>query len=234
MRDDENRENTVRSVDQTPESEAIWIQKRRLATAMRKVIELLVTTEAPADELCAAADRLEMYAQRLATQPQQYITWGHPEAATAGTTGGFFDLSPLMGLANPLAPPIALWVDGETVRGKAEFGWAYQGPPGYLHGGFVAALFDETLGMTQSMTGNPGMTGTLTVRYRKPTPLYTPLRIEATVQRIHGRKIFTEARLYAGDLLTAEAEAIFISFNLADLKESAPPLKKSSGGDTGS
>jgi len=204
----------------SPGNDAVWIQKRRLAAAMRKVIELLVTTEAPEDELRVAADRLERYAQRLEAQPRQYITWGHPEASTAGSTGSFFDLSPFMGLANPLAPPIMLWVDGDTVRGKAKFGWAYQGPPDHLHGGFVAALFDETLGLAQSMTGNPGMTGTLTVRYRKPTPLYTSLRIEATVRRVEGRKIFTEARLYAGDVLTADAEAIFISLNLKALKES--------------
>lgn len=200
-----------------PERNGVWTQKRRLAAAMRKVIELLVTTEAPEDELCAAADRLERYAQRLETQPQRHITWGSPEASIAGTTGGFFDLSPLIGLANPLSPPITLWVDGAIVRGTVVFGWAYQGPPGYVHGGLVAALFDETLGFAQSMLESPGMTGTLTVRYRKPTPLLTELRIEATVQRVDGRKIFTEARLYAGDTLTAEAEAVFISLSASTL-----------------
>jgi len=198
----------------------VWAQKRRLAAAMRLVIERLVTTEAPEDELRVAADRLERYAERLQTQPRQYITWGHPEASTAGTVGGFFDLSPFMGRANPLAPPITLWVDGDTVRGKGTFGWAYQGPPGHLHGGFVAAMFDEALGLAQSMTGHPGMTGTLTVRYRRPTPLNTELRLEANVQRVDGRKIFTEARLYAGDSLTAEAEAIFITVDLSAMQKS--------------
>jgi acyl-coenzyme A thioesterase PaaI-like protein len=196
----------------------VWAQKRRLAAAMRQVIERLVTTEAPEEELRIAADRLEVYAQRLETQPRQFITWGHPEASTAGTTGSFFDLSPFIGQANPLAPPIALWVDGDVVRGRVNFGWAYQGPPGHLHGGFIAALFDETLGLTQSLTGRPGMTGTLTVRYRKPTPLGVELRIEGTVQRVDGRKIFTEARLYAGDTLTAEAEGIFISTDVGALR----------------
>jgi len=111
----------------------VWAQKRRLAAAMRLVIERLVTTEAPEDELRVAADRLERYAEPLETQPRQYITWGHPEASTAGTVGGFFDLSPFMGRANPLAPPITLWVDGDTVRGKGTFGWAYQGAPGHPH-----------------------------------------------------------------------------------------------------
>jgi acyl-CoA thioesterase FadM len=55
------------------------------------------------------------------------------------------------------------------------------------------------------------MTGTLIVRYRKPTPLHTPLRFEAEYLRHEGRKLFTESRVYAGDLLCAEAEGIFVS-----------------------
>ena len=201
-----------------PDERGVWTQKRRLAAAMRRVIERLVTTEAPEDELHTAADRLERYAEHLESQPRQFVTWGHPEASTAGTIGGFFDLSPLMGRANPLAPPITLTVDGNVVRGIATFGWAYQGPPGHLHGGFVAAMFDEALGLAQSMTGHPGMTGTLTVRYRRPTPLNVELRLEARVNRVDGRKIFTDAQLYAGDTLTAEAEAIFISVDLTSMQ----------------
>lgn len=196
----------------------VWAEKRRLAAAMRDVIERLITTAAPEEELRVAADRLERYAEHLLGHPRQFITWGTPEAALAGTTGGFFDHSPLMGRANPLAPPIDLRVEDGVVRGRANFGWAYQGPPGHLHGGFIAALFDEALGLAQSMTGNPGMTGTLTVRYRRPTPLQTDLDIEARVVRIEGRKIFTEARLVSAGQLLAEAEAIFISITMDNLR----------------
>ena len=59
--------------------------------------------------------------------------------------------------------------------------------------------------------GHPGFTGTLTIRYRKPTPLHTELRFEAGVARVEGRKIFAKGQLFAGDLLTAEAEGIFVS-----------------------
>ena len=61
------------------------------------------------------------------------------------------------------------------IKGTVTFGSAYEGPPGHVHGGYVAAAFDELLGMTQSLGGMPGMTGTLTVRYRRPTPLRTEL-----------------------------------------------------------
>lgn len=195
----------------------VWIQKRRLTATMRKVIELLVNTDAPEAELRAATDRMERLAQRLQALPQRCAPRFQPGALSTPAT--FFDLSPLVGLANPVAPPLTLWTDGDVVRGSVVFGTAYQGPPGHLHGGFVAALFDETLGFAQWMTGNPGMTGTLKVRYRKPTPLHTELRLEATVQRVEGRKIFTEARLYAGATLTADAEGVFISLTAAALQK---------------
>ena len=65
--------------------------------------------------------------------------------------------------------------------------------------------------MAQSLTGNPGMTGTLTIRYRRPTPLLTELVFQAYVDRVEGRKIFTHGTLSANGVLTAEAEGLFIA-----------------------
>lgn len=209
---------------------AIRTHKRRLAAAMRQVIELLVTTDAPEDELRAATERVERFAQRLETLPRQRVIRSHSDTPVLGTEDLFSDLSPLIGLANPIAPPITLQVEGDEVRGKVVFGTPYQGPPGYLHGGIVAALFDEALGHVQWLTGNPGMTATLKVRYRKPTPLYTELRIEARVERVVGRKILTEARLYAGDTLTADAEGLFISLAPGALQEITPRETKAKPG----
>jgi len=98
------------------------------------------------------------------------------------------------------------------------FGSAYEGPPGSVHGGFVAAAFDEVLGYVQSLSGNPGMTGTLTVVYRRPTPLHTELRFEGEIVRVEGRKIFTRGRVHAGDVLTAEAEGVFVSIDREKLE----------------
>ena len=126
-----------------------------------------------------------------------------------------------MGMANPLAPPVVVHVvdgvDGgyQEIRAEAWFDWAYEGPPTCVHGGVIAETFDEMLGAANMVAGNPGMTGTLTVRYRKPTPLRTPLRIEARCLRRDGRKIFTWAGIYHGDLLTAEADGLFIEVNPA-------------------
>jgi acyl-coenzyme A thioesterase PaaI-like protein len=189
-----------------------WAQKRRLAAAMRLVIGRLVESNAPEAELAAAADGLERYAERLTTHPRLRRLEGFAETATAGDVAAFFDQSPIIGLSNPLAPPISVRAIGDRkAEAHARFGAAYEGPPGSVHGGWVAAAFDEVLGFAQSLTGSPGFTGTLTIRYRKPTPLHTDLRFEASVTGVERRKIFCEGRLYAGELLTAEAEGIFIS-----------------------
>jgi acyl-coenzyme A thioesterase PaaI-like protein len=189
-----------------------WAQKRRLADAMRLVIERLVPSNAPEDELRRAADGLERYAEQLRSHPRLRYVHGFSESATAGDVGAFFDQSPMIGLANPLAPPIRLSQTGpRTALGLVTFGSAYEGPPGHVHGGFVAAAFDEVLGFVQSLGERPGMTGTLTVRYRAPTPLHTELRFEAELVGMEGRKILTRGSVIAGGRVCAEAEGIFIS-----------------------
>ena len=189
-----------------------WTEKRRLAFAMRLVIERLVTSNAPEDELRRAADGLERYAEQLRNHPKLRYVHGFGESATAGDVGAFFDQSPMIGLANPLAPPIRLSQTGpKTALGLVTFGSAYEGPPGSVHGGFVAAAFDEVLGYVQSLGERPGMTGTLTVRYRSPTPLHTELRFEAELVGMEGRKIFTKAHVVGEGRVCAEAEGIFIS-----------------------
>jgi acyl-coenzyme A thioesterase PaaI-like protein len=179
---------------------------------MRLVIERLVPSNAPTEELRAAAEGLERYAEALREHPRLIKVMGHSESANAGNVGAFFDQSPLIGLANPLAPPITVGKAGDrSALARVRFGSAYEGPPGSVHGGFVAAAFDEVLGFVQSLSGDPGMTGTLTIRYRKPTPLHMDLRFEGELTRIDGRKKFTEGRVLANGVVTAEAEGVFIS-----------------------
>ena len=213
----------------------MWVQKRRLADAMRLVIERLVPSNAPTEELRAAAEGLERYAEALRAHPRLMRGHGHAESATAGDVGAFFDQSPLIGLANPLAPPITIGRSGDkSAVGSVTFGSAYEGPPGSVHGGFVAAAFDEVLGYVQSLSGTPGMTGTLTVRYILPTPLHQELRFEAEIVRVEGRKIFTEGRVRADDTVTASAQGVFISMDpdrMMELARKRASWEASQGGD---
>ena len=195
-------------------------EQRRLADRMRTVIDRLVATSAPEEALRYAADSLERLAAEFEQYPQGNTYEGFAEAANAGgDQQAFFDHSPLIGLANPLSPPVVIRVEDDHIDGRVTFGAAYEGPPGCVHGGYIAAAFDEVLGSAQSLGGRPGMTGTLTIRYRSPTPLHTPLRFEAGVTGVDGRKIFTTGRCFADDVLTAEAEGIFISIDRERVEE---------------
>jgi acyl-coenzyme A thioesterase PaaI-like protein len=194
-------------------------EMRRLAEAMRLVIERLVATKAPAEDLARAAAALEEVAASLEGYPRGHSFEGFAESANAGDPHAHFDHSPIIGRANPLAPPLELAVMEDKVVGRAVFGSAYEGPPGAVHGGYVAAAFDELLGMAQSLGGKPGMTGTLTIRYRRPHPLHTEIRFEAELLRVEGRKIFTAGRSYADGELRAEAEGLFISVDFSKIAE---------------
>ena len=117
----------------------------------------------------------------------------------------------MIGFANPVAPPIVVEaVDGE-LRGTAYFDYQYEGPPTCVHGGVLAMVLDEILAATLIIATTPGMTGTMTVKYRRPTPLRTPLRLEARFVGREGRKIFAWGGIYQGDDLCVEADGIFIA-----------------------
>jgi acyl-coenzyme A thioesterase PaaI-like protein len=196
---------------------------RRMAAAARRLIHGMVMTDASDDDLSAAADALEVLADAFdrSLHPERRTLWeGFGEAATSGNPHGFFDHSPVLGAANPIAPPIVLrTVDERTMEGLVTFDAAYEGPPGNVHGGFVAAAFDEVLGAVQSLSGQPGMTGTLTVRYRSPTPLHEPLRFTGRFDGVDGRKVLTSGTVHAGDRLCAESEATFIAIDFARMTE---------------
>lgn len=187
----------------------------RLADAVREVLEHLVQTSAPVETLSEAAELVEQVADVLRAHHGASTYEGYAEAANAGQVFAFVDHSPLLGRANPLAPPIEVHLEGDRIHGSATFGSAYEGPPGCVHGGYIAAAFDEVLGTAQSIGGAPGMTGRLTVQYRSPTPLHQPLRFEAWLENVSGRKILTKGRLYHGEVLCAEAEGLFISIDFS-------------------
>lgn len=136
-----------------------------------------------------------------------------PERLSQYADGEVLDLwpySPITGELNPVAPPIRMWRDGATVRGAGQIPTSLNGPPNGVHGGFVAAILDELLGMAGVVAGAGGFTGTLTVRYLKLTPMGTDLDLEAHVKMVDGRKVTTTGSITANGEVCATAEAIFI------------------------
>lgn len=115
----------------------------------------------------------------------------------------------VVGLRNPIAPPLRPRVEDDRVVCDFHLGPLYEGPPGLVHGGIISLVLDQLLGHAAGRGGTPRMTGTLTVRYRRGTPL-GDLRAEAWVDRVDGAKAWAKAHMIGPDGLTAEGEGVFI------------------------
>jgi len=186
--------------------------RAQLADAARTIIDELMRSTADDADFATAAALVVQAAELLRTRAHDRRYEGVAEASLADIQHSFISFSPFIGELNPLAPPIKVRFDDDNnVVGTCTYGAAYEGPPGCLHGGFIAAGFDEVLGFAQAFSGHPGMTGNLNISYRSPTPLFQEVRFVGRLDRIDGRKIYASATLSAGDRLCAEAAGLFIA-----------------------
>jgi len=201
----------VRTEERSPTDEI----RLQIAEELRVVFDELLATSAPVEELEQTRMIVNQAVSLLKSRPHSHDYEGPSEGSLA-PINSFLDRSPIIGVINPLSVPMRMDIEGDggiesTVVGHAVFPAAYEGPPGCVHGGFVAAYFDEVLGMAQSLSGNPGMTVNLTVDYRAPTPLKQPVVFRGRVVSIDGRKISVAGTLHHGETLCAEAKGLFVS-----------------------
>jgi hypothetical protein len=203
--------NPFESEEISPLHAGHWNAKRRVAQAIRELTEVLVTSASPIDELHNIAEELEKTAISFRQTPRIYGHLAFFERHGHGSFGEVNnELNPLGGKSNPLAPPLKMWTKSHRAYAKVTMGWSYEGPPHCVHGGYVAALFDQFMGAAQCLGDTPGMTGTLTTRYIKPTPLNTQLNLEAWIEQVEGRKTTIASTMHADDTLVARCEAMFI------------------------
>jgi acyl-coenzyme A thioesterase PaaI-like protein len=197
---------------------------RALVEELRAVIAALTEREIEGERLELARQRAgELRA--LLTGPRRPRWYdGDPGGVAAADRRAYLDLSPVRGELNPIAPPLVVERvlerdDGsQALVATVSLGPAYEGPPHGVHGGIVAALFDDLLGQAQRFAGRAGVTATLEVRYRQITPLGEPLRMTAWIHEQRGRRVTARATCYAGETLTADAEAIFLGVDFEEIR----------------
>ena len=190
---------------------AIRLEKRRLADVLRSLIALCVTTDAPDEELIGAIDDARAIVDRLEKWPRRTFEDAYASIHSPADAAAFADRGTLVGRANPIAPPLSLTNEGELSIATCTFGPAYEGAPGCVHGGLLAAAFDQLFGFIQVSRHVGSLTASLTVKYRKPTPIDVPLRLEGKLERVEGRKSWVSARMLAHGEVTAEAEGLFVA-----------------------
>ncbi len=87
----------------------------------------------------------------------------------------------------------------------------FEGPRGFLHGGIIATLLDETMSKSIRAQNVVGMTRHMEVDYLRPVPSCTAIRLEGRRYHHEGRKHWAEAAILdeAGTEL-ARAKGLFI------------------------
>ena len=203
-----SRETSGREVDEAMQA---------LSAATRTLAERVRTTGAATEKLEEVRAVIEQASALLEPHGQPGPYAQATDSAGLGRTGEgedpmeFFPFSPLIGRSNPWAPPAEFRVEEGVVHGRVTFGALYCGAPDLVHGGVVAAMMDELLGVSNVVNGRGAMTGTLTIRYRKPTPLFREIRMEGRSREQDGRKIYSEGQFFLDDELLVEAHGIFIA-----------------------
>ena len=92
------------------------------------------------------------------------------------------------------------------------FGPETEGPPGHAHGGAMAAVLDEVLGLAAWAAGHPIVVGQLNIRFSQLLPLDTVMQVESEVVSVAGRKIKVKGKIVSADGMTyASADCLCIN-----------------------
>ncbi len=176
-----------------------------LAEETRRLMEAIRTTAAAPEGLATAAETVAEARAALETPG------GDTGPQDSGRHANPIVHNPVIGTANPYAPPLATWTNGDgTVAGEVTLTQVHEGPPNAVHGGISAMLLDQLLGHAVAAAGNIGMTAELTIRYRRPTPYGVPLRLLAWADGTDGRQTLARATLEAGGRVCVEADGTFL------------------------
>lgn len=187
-------------------------RKHALVRAVKRLIELTAHVDpnkADGDTVERLTSSVDEVSDALQELPSLHALGGL--GAVRGDDGALLERSGISGRSNPLAAPVQWEPRADRFVGWATYTPAYEGPQGHVHGGFVAAAFDDLMGAAQTLSGAAGYTGTLTVKMLRPTPLLRRIDYEAGVDRRDGRKIYVWAHSTCDGERLAEAEILFIA-----------------------
>jgi hypothetical protein len=178
-----------------------------LAASVRRLIDATIRTEVDAAAIDAAKDKIDSATAQLSEtlMPASFGVQLTPDGRSIALG------NVVIGLRNPVAPPLLIHNGSEgAVHTDFILGAAYEGLPGHVHGGVCALVLDHILGATAHRPGQPAVTGTLTLRYLRGTPLGQPLCARAHVERIDGAKTFAVGHIADAEGVTVQAEGVFI------------------------
>ncbi|MCV7075906.1 hypothetical protein [Mycobacterium szulgai] len=107
-----------------------------------------------------------------------------------------------IGVYNPCFPEYRFdRHDAENATGRVTFPVVYEGPPGLVHGGFLGVFFDCVIQHHSCLAGLSGKTRTLSLTFRRPTPLLTELQFDVARSQTEQGVASTAQLLLNGEVL---------------------------------
>jgi acyl-coenzyme A thioesterase PaaI-like protein len=179
-----------------------------LASLMRRVAGLAISMERADPAVDRLIEELRNAERVLVDQaPADPAPRVGPNPSDAQRV--YVDHSEDIGSYNPCFPEYNIEVAGDRAEGTVAFPLAYEGPPGIVHGGFLAVFFDCVIQDQNCELGQTGQTVSLNVSYRRPTPLLKILEFEID-RLVAERRIRSNARLSLDGvtLCTAAVDAV--------------------------
>jgi acyl-coenzyme A thioesterase PaaI-like protein len=189
-----------------------------LADRVRELVDAVVVTDVASPVRAEAADQIAAVTRRLRVQArdQPILLVRHPDGRVENLTQAG------SGRLNPKAPQIdfvdlppepARGTDPSPVEIRAHviLTAADGGSPGRAFGGVVATILDQVLGIAARAAGASGLTASLTVEFRRPTPLGVSLEVAARYTGHEGRRASVTGELRADGVVVAEAKAVVVT-----------------------
>lgn len=196
------------------------------ASALRELVDLFCDRDLDVGLLDEITDSVTRLSARVGEAPQ----WDRGAALERGlsipeTHEGRrrgFPHRAVGGLANPSAQPMVLEFDFDRglLSTEITFGPMHSGAPGRVHGGVLAAVFDEFGGAVLRLADTRGATARLCVNYRAPIPMGVPILLSGWIEHQEGRKITVGADARRGDDLIAEMDGLFVVIDYAAIDTS--------------
>ena len=193
---------------ETPERRARRAAMATLAACGRRLTDAMVQTDLPAAQLDAIAAELDRVTQHLLSRQHDGPYSGLlPKERDYRRPGHAMPLSPIVGDCSPIRPDVELRIEGERVVGSARLGKKFVGPAHCAHGGVTAMICDQIVAHAARAAGFRALTAELSVRYRRPTPLYREIELRGHCEPRSERRAAAFAELRVDGEVVVEAEA---------------------------
>jgi acyl-coenzyme A thioesterase PaaI-like protein len=139
----------------------------------------------------------------------------------------------VVGPANGASVDLEMRRVGDEGVADVVFGPAFEGALGRVHGGMVAAVFDDLAGFVLALVGSPGFSARLEVAFRAPVPTEVPIEFRVRLREQHGRKLLVEGEARLGGEVLATAETMMITVGQEHFETHAQELLARGGGSDG-